>query len=603
MAKKHRKQTSTATSTSASDIIKQGEPHWYRPGKTWFVDGDHTFSGESVDSDSAMSCITAYACSKALSETIAGLPGIVYQMVGDMVKKEAYDSKAYELLAVSPNDEMDSFTFWELLVNRVVNSGNFFCEIQRDKQDRPVALWPIHPSRVRPIRDGGDGTLYWEITGDYVGQPEYEDPSWRREHLYYLSNHNFLNIVGFGSINGIIAPGVLPAANELAIDKAVKRYGGGFFARGASLTGVVEHPGFINEPDKREIFRKDINRIHNNRSGDSIGVLWQGAKFQAVSISPEQAQFLQTRKFTIGQICSFYGVPPSIIGDYSESKFATADAMIRAFVMITLRNLATRIERAIARQILNVRGEDGKLTRAFSKPMIYQIAMEGLLRGDPKTQAETFRIMREGGAISTNEWRQETGWNPVGKHGDYLIVPGGYTRLDNIDNQGTRVEQQQQAPAPQQDQQKAVGRKSTKNRAQNEIGFDRARLIECLEEVIHKERPTVQVAVDPTPVFFETLVDMTKDAVERIHKITMTQIERWREQNPAEVDSKIAEFAGKQKVRLSEALQSCRKLAEKCEVRTEPVVEAYGAIFQGKDSHSIFSIPAEVNLQIAELLQ
>lgn len=556
--------------------MREGDSHWWRPGKTWAVASDLTFAGEAVNSESAMSCIAAYACSKALGETVAGLPGVVFQMLKDQQKLEAYDSDAYDLLAVSPNDEMDSFTFWELATTRVVNAGNCFAEIQRDSRDRPMALWPIHPSRVRPLRDE-DGSLYWEISSDYVGTPEYEDPTWRREHLRYLSNRNMLNVVGFGSTNGIIAPGVLPAANELAMDIAVRRYGGNFFASGASLTGVVEHPGFIDDPNKRKVFRDDLNQIHNNKTGQSIGVLWQGAKFQAVSISPEQAQFLQTRQFTIQQICSFYGVPPSIIGDYSESKFATADAMIRAFVMVTLRNLVTRMEKAINRQILKTRVSEGVLTRAFSKPYIFQIAIDGLLRGDPKTQAETFAIMRQGGALTADEWRGEVGFNPIGgDHGKWLTVPGGTTRLDQIDNQGTRLDQAQGAPQP-------------AKPAEQKTAFNKKRLIKALEELAHERRTHESVAVDPSPVLFETLCELAIDALDRVHKITLTQIARWREQDPSEVANKLPDFVTKQASRLEEALRPGFKLSAKLDCSLLRLVSIYQQKLEQFDSYSIFN--------------
>ncbi len=155
--------------------------------------------------------------------------------------------------------------------------------------------------------------------------------------------------------------------------------------------------------------------MHNNKSsGNKIGVLWQGATYNAIGIAPEQAQFLQTRKFSADQICKFYGVPPAIIGDYEHSKFATADAMIRAFVMITLRNLCQRIEDAVYRQVLCVRGDNGRLRRAFgNKRLIYKFVLEGLTRGDAKSQAETHKVYREMGVQRTNEIRDDIGLNPL----------------------------------------------------------------------------------------------------------------------------------------------------------------------------------------------
>lgn len=552
-------------------IIEDGNSRWWQ-GTTWIAD---TLAGETVTQDSLLTSATCFACTRALSETVAGLPSMIYRLL-DEKREEDPNQSAYELLAEQPNPEMDSFTFFDLMVNRLVNRGNFFAEIQRDSQDRPIALWPIHNSRVRPLRDPDDNSLFWEISNDYTGDAEYSDPTWREQHLHYLSPHNMLNVVGFGSQNGVMAPGMLPAVQEVGIDFATRRYGGGFFKQGAKLAGVVQHPGFINDPGRRDQFRADLNRIHTaEANAHGIGVLWEGAVYNQISISPEQAQFLGTRKWTHLQLCAFYGVPPAIIGDYADSKFATADAMIRAFVMITLRNLVVRLEKALNRQILNVRGEDGRLKRAFSKKIIFQMALDGLLRGDPKTQAETHLLYRNSGILKTNEIREEIGYNPIeGPAGDYLIVNGGMARLDRIDEQGTR-----DSGAQQQDDQQA-----------SLPSFDRERLVQLFEASGLAERPTQVRGADLT----EVGIEMAQATVERIHQIAFSQVNRWREQDPAKVQEALAGFWGKQGVRLSEALEPIggRLLENKvCNALVSKYVDTYGKL----DNYQIFD-PAQMAL-------
>ena len=148
-----------------ADILTEGEPYWYPIGTGQFVDTD---SGELVSTSNLKTAATCFACTKALSESIAGLPGMIYKLQGGK-RIEAVDSEAYTLFTVAPNAEMDAFTFWDLCVDRLVNTGNFFAEIQRGPNDEPIALWPIHPSRVQPMRDNGD--IIWEITHDHDGTP------------------------------------------------------------------------------------------------------------------------------------------------------------------------------------------------------------------------------------------------------------------------------------------------------------------------------------------------------------------------------------------------------------------------------------------------
>lgn len=589
-----------------SSLVSDGEGHWWQGGGSWSTG---TLSGETVDQDNLMTSAACYACTKALAETTAGLPGTIYRTSGKN-REEDQNQPAYELLSEQPNPEMDSFTFFELLIARLVNRGNFFAEIQRDRADRPIALWPIHNSRVQPMRDPEDGSLYWQIAGDYNGSPQYDDPSWRDKHLMYLSPHNMLNVVGFGSQNGVIAPGMLPAANEIAVDFATRRYGGSFFDQGAKLQGVVEHPGFIDNEGKRNLFRQDINRIHSSReNAHGVGVLWQGAKYNQISVSPEQAQFLETRRFSRNQICEFYGVPPAIIGDYTDSKFATADAMIRAFVMLTLRNLVVRVEKAINRQVLNVRGEDGRMKRAFSKPQIFNMAIDGLLRGDPKMQAETHRVYRESGIMTTNEIREEIGFNPVpGEAGDYIIVQGGMARLDKIDEQGTRPGNAEKQPEPQKQDASLPE-------------FDRVKLAEMIQSSGLVESPVIVrgatlgdqvtgvVTVAPeqvTGAIIDTATELAQEATTRIHQIALSQIERWREQDPAKVGSKLPDFWAKQETRLREALQPCDNLARRFAAEsnlTESIVAAYAERYSHLDNYQIFDAAKTAIFSVTELVQ
>jgi HK97 family phage portal protein len=576
----------------AANTLSQGEQFWWRPANISFASETQTVAGEAVSADSLMTSATCFACTKALAETIAGLPSSVYR--SSAIKKEADPSSpAHELLVDQPNPEMDAFTFWEIAVTRLTNNGNFFAEIERDNRDRPVALWPIHPSRVQPMRDHNDGSLYWEIASDYTGSPEYSDPTWRAANLRYLGTHNMLNIVGFGSRNGIMSPGMLPGTEEIAMDFAIRRYGGSFFKEGAVPLGVVEHPKFIDNPVKRKQFFSDINEVHSSKR-HQIGVLWEGAKYNQVGIAPEQAQFLETRKFTSEQLCKFYGVPPAIVGDYEHSKFATADSMIRAFVMITLRNLAVRVEKAINRQVLNVRTPQGKLERAFTKNLIYQIAIDGLLRGDPKTQADAWAAYRQMGVAKTNEIREDIGLNPIdGEAGEYIIVNGGVARLDRIDEQGSRPNARNDAPQPPPKQDASLPT------------FDRERLADALGSMV--ERPVAVAGFDPREAIISTMVKVASSSVARINKITDTQIQRWREQDPSIVAAKMPEFFAKQLARLEEALEPVADLAGSLgsyhgENLPAEIARAYHDAWAALDNYAIFDANNHPTLDIEEIV-
>lgn len=564
-----------------SNIIQQGEGRWWTPTGSRWATG--TIAGEEVTDASLLTSSTCYACTKVLAESVAGLPTAIMQRM-QKVRRETPDSHpAFSLLCESPNPEMDSFTFMELVVNRTINTGNFFAEIERDRRDRPVALWPIHPTRVTPMRDA-EGMLFWQISSDYSGAPEYADASWRKQNLRFLSPHNMLNVVGFGSLNGIIGPGISPGAQEIGVDFAVRRYGADFFRNGAVPLGFVEHPGWIADPIKRENFRSDLNRIHSS-SRHTSGVLWEGAKYNQIGISPESAQMLETRRYTAHQLCYMYGVPPPIIGDYQDSKFATADAMIRFFVMMTIRNLVVRIERAVNRQVMHVRNQ-GAMKKAFDSNLIYQIVLDGLLRGDPETQAKVWETMRKNGVATANDWLQDVGMNPIeGPEGEYRIVPGGYVRLENIDNQGDRLANGNNT-APVSD---------NSNDDASLPSFDREKLVTLIEPMVQRTP-----AVQGSDITLRATKEVSLDALTRIHQITLTQIERWREQDPKLVSEKLPGFWQKQRDRLADALQVVDRIADNLKV-ADRLADAYVASLSGLDNYDIFD-PAKTNIDFNELV-
>ncbi len=549
---------------ASNNVIIDGEGRWWNGVSNWSAD---TLAGETVTESNVLTSSTCFACTKVLAETVAGLPSSIMKVLKDR-REEMKSHVAIDLLCESPNPEMDSFTFMEMMVARTINAGNFFSEIQRDGRDRPIALWPIHPSRVEPIRES-DGSLIWQVSGDYTGSPNYSDPSWTQQNLRFLSNRDMLNVVGPLSKNGIIGPGISPGAGEIGIDFAVKRYGADFFRHGAAPLGFVEHPAFITDEMKRNNFRSDINKLHSAQR-HQVGVLWEGAKYNQIGISPEQAQMLETRRYTAHQLCYMYGVPPPIIGDLEDSKFATADSAIRFFVMMTVRNLVERIERAINRQVMKTRS-GSKLIHAFDDKTIYRMVLDGLLRGDPKAQAETWKLYREMGAATANDILRDLDMNPIdGEEGEYRLVPGGYTRLDKIDEQGNR-------PA------------NATNEADKKAEEAKERLITMLEPMAEPPKANVQ-GFDPSESVKESIRIVANSAVERINGITLSQVERWREQDPAIVQSKLPEFFNKQATRLADALAPADALANS--IGLSPisglVAESYLRKVQSLDSHSIF---------------
>lgn len=418
---------------SVSNVVSSGQGVWWSSAQS--LGNQHkSRSGVTVNHQSAMAVATANACTRAISQTLASLPVQLYEAIGDRARQKLNDNPLYELLHTTPNPEMDSMTFFEMQTERLVNRGNAFAEIEFDIMGKPIALWPLHNSRVRVWRtpqiktqDGkyvGGEVEYHVCVGDIVeGFPSRKPKD--EEKYYTIPADRMLNVVGHGSQNGITAPGVLyRAAETLGNAIAAQEFAGAYFGNGARPGGVIEHPKLMPDESLRRQFREDINRIHQGRENwNNIGILWDGAKWNELSHDPEKAQMVQSRQFEDKQICKFYDVPPAIVQIYEDFKFNSVESMIKLFIMLTIRPYAERWERAIGRQILSFTDID----------MLVEFTMNALLRGNPKEQAETNEIKRRNGIINGNEWRAEENANPIdGPVGEAYLAPLNFGTMDQI---------------------------------------------------------------------------------------------------------------------------------------------------------------------------
>lgn len=247
-----------------------------------------------------MQTTAVYACVRILAEAIAGLPLQLYRYKPDDSKEKALDHPLYYLLHTEPNPEMTSFIFRETLMSHLLMWGNAYAQIIRDGAGRVLSLYPLLPSRMTVDRTDG-GQLFFEYRTDASS--------------VILHPQNVLHIPGLGF-------------------DATEEYGAKFFANGANPGGVLEHPGVVKDPKR---VRESWNAVYQG-SGNAhrIAVLEEGMKFNSIGIPPEQAQFLETRKFQINEIARIFRVPPHMVGDLEKSSFSNIEQQSLEFVKYTL---------------------------------------------------------------------------------------------------------------------------------------------------------------------------------------------------------------------------------------------------------------------------
>lgn len=432
------RQTSNLTSANAN--------RW------WPVNGQKTSSGVILDECRAMQLATVFACSRAIAETLASLPGLVYEEMSEADRRRARSTPQWGLLHDCPNPLMDAMQFFELCSLRLVNRGNAFCEIERNERDEPISLWPIHPSRVRPWRLS-TGEIEYHVFVNNTSLFSSERYTAKGTPYTAIPARDMLNVVNFPSDDGIVSRGVLSYAREEAgVAAASMQYAGSWFGNGARPSGLIKHKSFIQDEATRNTFREDINRIHGGPdNANKVGILWDGAEWQELQMGPDDAKLMETRSYGDKAICRFYNVPPAVVQIFEDYKFATVDAMIRQFVLTCIRSYAVRWERAINSQILRTRDERGQLRSVFRDgSFMFEFLLNALLRGDPKTQAEANAILRQWGVLNANEWRAQENWNPIpGVAGSSYIVPSNFTTSETMQataSSAGRGGSQQRAP-------------------------------------------------------------------------------------------------------------------------------------------------------------
>lgn len=371
-------------------------------------------SGKVVTERSAMQMTAVYACVRILSEAIAGLPLHMYRYKEDGGKEKALDHPLYLLLHDEPNPEMSSFVFRETLMTHLLLWGNAYAQIIRNGKGEVVALYPLMPNKMTVSRDE-TGQLY------YTYQKSQEELPKDNTYTVTLHPSDVLHIPGLG-FDGLVGYSpIAMAKNAIGLAIATEEYGSKFFANGAAPSGVLEHPGTIKDPQRvRESW---MSQFGGSANSNKIAVLEEGLKYTPISISPEQAQFLETRKFQINEIARIFRVPPHMVGDLEKSSFSNIEQQSLEFVKYTLDPWVVRWEQSIQRTLLSSEEK---------KTYFVKFNVEGLLRGDYQSRMSGYATARQNGWMSANDIRELENLDriPTEDGGDLYLVNGNMLPLN-----------------------------------------------------------------------------------------------------------------------------------------------------------------------------
>jgi HK97 family phage portal protein len=364
---------------------KSGDPYLAE-----FFGQRDTAAGVSVSTYAAENLSAVFGAVQIISETVATVPLVVYRAEGDGVRSADPQHPVARLFAGDPNGLQTAPEFLEQMTAHCLLRGNAYAEIVRDGRGAPVELIPLHPELVSVLRIPRTRRVVYDVSD--------QDGGTRRllaEEILHLKDR---------SDDGIVGKSRLARAREtFATAIATEQFAASTFRNGASLSGVLSHPENIGE-EASDRLRKSFEAIHKG-SGNAgrVAVLEEGLKWQATSVSPEDAQMLESRRFSVEQIARMFRIPPPVLGDLSNGSYSNVTELGRWFYQHTIMPWLTRWERAVERALFS---EEGRRSHEV------EFDTDLLLRGDTLQRFQCYRIGREIGIYSANDLRGFEKLNP-----------------------------------------------------------------------------------------------------------------------------------------------------------------------------------------------
>jgi HK97 family phage portal protein len=372
------------------------DDHWYSRNSY------ENKTGIDVNEDLAMQFSVVWSCIKVISEDLASLPLHLYRREGD-VKQKATDQWLYYLLHDQPNPEMTTMQFREALTAHLLTYGNCYSEIERDMRGQVKALWPLNPSKMTVIRP--EKELIYEYRMDN-GEKK------------LFSRGDILHVAGLG-FNGLVGYSPISYQRELiGAGLSARDWQSSNYKNGGRLQLAFTHPAAkAPNPEGRKHFKDEIRKEYGGPEGNAIAVLWEGMKVEPISMTMEDAQFIESRKLTRSEICGIYRVPPHKIMDLERATFSNIEHQALEYVIDAIRPWAVRWEQAINSRLLN-----------GSSKFVVEHNVDGLLRGDIKSRYDAYAVGKQWGWLNSNEIREKENMNPI-DGGDVYLQPLNMTKL------------------------------------------------------------------------------------------------------------------------------------------------------------------------------
>jgi HK97 family phage portal protein len=358
-----------------------------------------TAAGTSVSETSALSLTAVYSCVRLLAWTTAMLPLQVFKNLTPRGKSPAREHPVYDLLHDAPNPEQTSFKWRELMSVHMNLWGAGISEIEFDGAGNPIALWPIPPWRVEPKRLAS-GAIVYDINLDAGGTRT-------------LSSYQ---VIVFSAMSTSSYQWMSPIAvhrETLGASMAVKEFGAKTFGQGTNPAGVVYHPGKLSETSEKSL-KESFAGYAGLGNAHRLMLLQEGMKWERIGLPPEDAQYLETRRYDISEAARIWNIPLFMLQDHEkQTSWGTGiEEQKDGFVTFTMLPILIQEEQELKKKLI------------FDKEYFVKFNVNSLMRGKILDRFNAHKIGRDGGWLSANDIREIEDQNPLpGEEGDIYLVP------------------------------------------------------------------------------------------------------------------------------------------------------------------------------------
>lgn len=393
--------------------------------KAWLGGSD---KNQIVSPEQALRVGAVYSCVRVISETVATLPCILYQRTGESTKQRAYEHPLYDRLHDAPNDMLDAVQFFEMITGHAVLRGNAFVHVDFAKSG--TIFTPLHPDKVT-VKTADQGRYkYYE----YVHEGNRQT----------IKPQNMIHIMGLSS-NGMRGYSVIELAMRAAnLANNQEEYASKMFANSASPSGILQHPGQLGDVAAKRLKQDFEAKYAGTENAGTTMLLEEGLEWKQIGLTNEQAQFIESRNFSVTDIARWFRVPPHKIGQLDKATFSNIEHQALEFVTDTIRPWLVRIERAFMNRLF---------TTTERKQYTIEFLADAVLRGDIKTRHEVYAIGRQWGLYNADECRAKENMNPIPEEkGKIYLHPSNMIDVSKMDEQSKQEPQQQDPKEPESNQ-------------------------------------------------------------------------------------------------------------------------------------------------------